>query len=92
MDGMGFIGWIVLGGLAGWVASMIAKTDESMGVLANIVVGIIGAFIGGFLFSMIGGPTVTGFNLTSFLVALVGAVILLFIVRAVAGGRGHRKV
>jgi uncharacterized membrane protein YeaQ/YmgE (transglycosylase-associated protein family) len=84
---MGIIGWIVLGGLAGWIASMIAKTDESMGVLMNIVVGIIGAFIGGFLFSMFGGEGVTGFNLYSFLVALVGAVVLLFIVRAVTGRR-----
>lgn len=86
MDAMGFIGWIVLGGLAGWVASMIAKTDHSMGVLANIIVGIIGAGIGGFLFNMFGGAGVTGFNIYSFLVALVGAVVLLFIVRAVTGG------
>lgn len=87
MDGMGFIGWIVLGGLAGWIASMIAKTDESMGVLMNIIVGIIGAFIGGFVFSMFGGQGVTGFNLYSFLVALIGAVILLMIVRAFTGRR-----
>ncbi len=80
---MGFIGWIILGGLAGWIASMIAKTDESMGVLANIVVGVIGAFIGGFVFSLFGGEGVNGFNIYSFLVALVGAVILLFIVRAI---------
>ena len=87
MDVMGFLGWIVLGGLAGWIASMIAKTDESMGVLMNIVVGIIGAFIGGFLFNMFGGEGVTGFNFYSFLVALVGAVVLLMIVRAVSGRR-----
>jgi uncharacterized membrane protein YeaQ/YmgE (transglycosylase-associated protein family) len=87
MDAMGIIGWIVLGGLAGWIASMIAKTDESMGVLMNIIVGIIGAFIGGLIFSMFGGQGVTGFNLYSFLVALVGAVVLLMIVRAVTGRR-----
>lgn len=80
---MGFIGWIILGGLAGWIASMIAKTDQSMGILANIVVGIIGAFIGGFVFSLFGGESVTGFNIYSFVVALVGAVILLFIARAI---------
>ncbi len=80
---MGFIGWIILGGLAGWIASMIAKTDESMGVLANIIVGIIGAFIGGFVFSLFGGEGVNGFNIYSFVVALVGAVILLAIVKAV---------
>ena len=82
---MGFIGWIVLGGLAGWVASMIAKTDHSMGVFANIIVGIIGAGIGGFLFNMFGAQGATGFNIYSFVVALIGAVILLFIVRAVTG-------
>lgn len=80
---MGFIGWIILGGLAGWIASMIAKTDESMGVLANIVVGVIGAFIGGFVFSLFGGEGVNGFNIYSFLVALVGAVILLAIAKAI---------
>lgn len=80
---MGFIGWIVLGGLAGWIASMIAKTDQSMGVIANIIVGIIGAFIGGFIFSIIGGQGVTGFNIYSFIVALVGAVILLALLKAI---------
>ncbi len=85
MDGMGFIGWIVLGGLAGWIASKIAKTDQSMGILMNIVVGIIGAGIGGFLFNVFGGAGVTGFNLYSFVVALVGAIILLMIVRAFTG-------
>lgn len=80
---MTFIGWIILGGLAGWIASMIAKTDQSMGILANIVVGIVGAFIGGFVFSLFGGEGVNGFNVYSFVVALVGAVILLFIVRAI---------
>lgn len=84
---MGIIGWIVLGGLAGWVASMIAKTDGSMGILANIVVGIIGAGIGGFLFNILGGEGVNGFNLYSFVVALIGAVILLMIVRAVTGSK-----
>ena len=86
MDGgLGFIGWIILGGLAGWVASMIAGTDARQGLLGNILVGIIGAFLGGFVFSLFGGAGVTGFNWWSFLVALVGAVILLFIWRAITG-------
>jgi len=80
---MGIIGWIILGGLAGWIASMIQKTDGQMGILANIVVGIVGAFIGGFVFSLFGGEGVTGFNIYSFLVALVGAVILLWLVKMV---------
>lgn len=78
---MGFIGWIILGGLAGWVASMAQGTDSQMGVFANIAVGVIGAFIGGFVFSLFGGEGVTGFNLYSFVVALVGAVILLGVVK-----------
>jgi uncharacterized membrane protein YeaQ/YmgE (transglycosylase-associated protein family) len=78
---MGIIGWIILGGLAGWIASMIQKTDGQMGILANIVVGVVGAFIGGFVFSLFGGEGVTGINIYSFLVALVGAVILLWLVK-----------
>ncbi|AKM80136.1 MAG: transglycosylase [Candidatus Saccharibacteria bacterium GW2011_GWC2_44_17] len=83
MDAMGIIGWIVLGGLAGWVASMISK--ENGGLLKNIIVGIIGAFIGGFVFSTLGGSEVTGFNFYSFIVALVGALILIFLLRLVTG-------
>ena len=85
MDGLGFIGWIVLGGLAGWVGSMIAGTNKSQGLLGNIVVGIIGGLLGGFIFGLLGGSGVTGFNLWSFLVALVGAVVLLFIWKAITG-------
>jgi len=82
---MGIIGWIILGGLAGWIASMIAGTNREQGLLGNIIVGIIGAFVGGFIFNLFGGVGVTGFNLWSFIVALVGAVILLFIWRAITG-------
>ena len=82
---MGIIAWIVLGALAGWVASIIAGTDARQGAVANIVVGIIGAFLGGFLMSLIGKTGVTGFNPYSFMVALVGAVVLLFVYKAVTG-------
>ena len=81
---MGILAWIILGGLAGWIASKIAGTNESMGILLNIVVGIAGAFVGGFLFSIFGGAGVTGFNIYSFLVALAGAVVLLWIFKAVS--------
>ena len=87
MDELGFIGWIVLGGLAGWVASMIMGNNKSQGLLGNIVVGIIGGLLGGFVFGLFGGAGVTGFNLWSFLVALVGAVVLLFLWRLVTGGK-----
>lgn len=78
---MEFLTWIILGGLAGWIASMFAKTNESMGIFANIVVGIIGAFIGGFVFELFGASDVNGLNLYSLLVATVGAFILLTIVK-----------
>ena len=87
---MGFwdiITWIVVGGLAGRVASMITKTDASMGVFGNIVAGVIGAFVGGFLVGLLGGSGFTGFNIWSFLVALLGAVVVLFIWRAISGRR-----
>jgi len=77
---MGILSWIILGALAGWVASMIMGKNSSMGGIANIGVGIIGAFIGGFVMNLIGSQGVTGFNLTSFLIALLGSVILLAIV------------
>jgi len=75
---MSILGWIILGGLAGWVAQLI--TGRGGGLITNIVVGIVGAFIGGFLMSFAGGGGVTGFNLYSFVVALVGAVVLLVVV------------
>jgi len=83
---MGIISWIVLGGLAGWIASMIMGTDKSMGVMANIFVGIVGALIGGFLLSVFGGSGVTGFNIWSLAVAILGSIILLGIVKAARGG------
>jgi len=73
--------WILFGALAGWIASMIMKTNAQMGAFGNIVVGIIGAFIGGFLFRTLTGVQVEGFNLTSLIVAIIGAVILLGIVK-----------
>lgn len=81
------ITWVVVGGLAGWVASIITKTDAEQGLLGNIVAGIVGALVGGFLVGLLGGEGFTGFNLWSFLVALIGAVIVLFIWKAVTGRR-----
>jgi len=84
---MGLFGWVILGGLAGWIASIIMKTNASMGVIANIVVGVVGALIGGLAFSLGGGSDITGFNLWSLFVAVVGSVILLGIVKAMSGGK-----
>lgn len=77
---MNILLWIILGALAGWIASLIVKTDQ--GLIIDIVVGIVGAFLGGFLFTQFGAQGVTGFNLPSILVAIVGSVILLLIVKA----------
>ncbi len=74
--------WIIFGALAGWIASIIMGTNAQMGAGANIVVGIIGALIGGFIMNAIGGRGVTGFNIYSLLVAIGGAIVLLALVRA----------
>lgn len=81
---MSLIAWIIFGGLAGWIASMIAGTNKQQGVVMNVIVGVIGAFLGGLLMSFFGKSGVTGFNLYSALVAIVGAVILLFVYRSLA--------
>jgi len=78
---MNILAWIVLGGLAGWIASMFAGNNAEQGIIGNIIVGILGAFIGGFLFNVLGGEGVTGFNLWSLIVSVIGATLLLFIVR-----------
>ncbi len=83
--------WIVFGALAGWIASLIMKTDRQMGALANIIVGIAGAFIGGFIMeNFFGQPGVTGFNFYSFLVAIGGAGILIWLVTLLRGRRRRR--
>jgi len=78
---MGIILWIVFGALVGWVASLVMKSEQSL--LWDIVVGIVGAVIGGFVMTLLGESNVNGFNLYSFLVALLGACILIAVVRAV---------
>ena len=82
---MGIILWIILGALAGWVASMIVGTNAEQGILGDVLVGIVGAVLGGLIMNLIGQQPVTGFNLYSFLVALLGAVLLLSIVKAFRG-------
>ena len=87
---MNFIIWLVVGGLVGWVASMIMRTDARQGLLLNIVVGIVGAFLAGLIISpMVGAGTINSgdFSVVSLLVSLVGAIILLAIVNLIRRGR-----
>jgi uncharacterized membrane protein YeaQ/YmgE (transglycosylase-associated protein family) len=78
---MEILAWIIIGAFAGWVASMIMGTNAQMGAVANIIVGIVGALIGGFLFGLLGGEGFTGFNVWSVFVAVVGAVVLLGLIK-----------
>lgn len=80
---MGIIIWIIFGALVGWVASMLMGTDGQQGAVLNIVVGIVGAVIGGFIMSQFGATGVSGFNLYSFVVALLGAMVLIWIVKLI---------
>jgi uncharacterized membrane protein YeaQ/YmgE (transglycosylase-associated protein family) len=76
--------WVIVGAVAGWLASLVMGTNRSQGLLADIVIGIVGGVLGGFLLGALGiGGAVTGVNLTSVVVAFVGAVILIAILRAV---------
>jgi len=80
---MGIILWIIFGGLVGWVASLIMKTDAQQGIVINVVVGIIGAIIGGWVMGLFGDGGVNGFTFYSFIVALLGAVLLIMMVKTV---------
>jgi uncharacterized membrane protein YeaQ/YmgE (transglycosylase-associated protein family) len=83
---MSIVGWLVLGLIAGFIASKVVnKAGE--GLILDIVLGIVGAVVGGFLFTQFGATGVTGFNLYSMFVAVIGAVVVLVIYHAVVGRR-----
>jgi uncharacterized membrane protein YeaQ/YmgE (transglycosylase-associated protein family) len=75
---VGIISWIVVGAIAGWLAGMIVRGDESLGIIGKIVLGIVGAVVGGFLAGLLlpGEDYVTGINITTVIVATIGAVIV----------------
>ncbi len=83
----GFLGWIILGGIAGWLASKIMKTDAQMGIVLNIIVGIVGGLLGGWILSAFGVDVSGGGLIFSMLTAIGGAVILLWLVGLVTGRR-----
>jgi len=84
---MSIIGWIILGLIAGFIASKIVE-GSGQGFFLNIALGIVGAVVGGFLYSaVLGGEGVTGINIGSIIVSIIGAIIVLWVYNAVAGGR-----
>jgi uncharacterized membrane protein YeaQ/YmgE (transglycosylase-associated protein family) len=91
---MGIISWLVVGAIAGYLAGMLVKGDESLGVIGHIVLGIIGALVGGFLAGILTGGSdyTTGINITTIVVATIGAVIAVVVYNAIRGntrtGRG----
>jgi uncharacterized membrane protein YeaQ/YmgE (transglycosylase-associated protein family) len=90
---MGILAWIIVGAIAGWLAGLLVKGDERYGVLGHIVLGIVGAIVGGFLVGLaLGGDYVTGVNVTTIVVAVIGAVIAVVVWNALLGrprvGRG----
>ena len=84
---MSIIGWIVLGLIAGFIASKIVNKQGS-GIIVDIVLGVVGAIVGGFLFTQLGAVGVTGFNLWSMIVAIIGAIVILLLYHAILGRRG----
>lgn len=87
---MGVILWLIIGGIVGWLASLIMKTDAQQGILGNVLVGILGAFVGGHLIApMMGGVGAMhgGIGIRSFVVSLLGAVVLLGLINLIRRGR-----
>lgn len=84
---LGFLGWIVIGGIAGWIASMIMNRDASMGIFANIAAGVVGGLIGGWVLSLFGVDVAGGNWIFSMFTCILGAVIVLWIVNMIAGRR-----
>lgn len=78
---MNIILWIILGAAAGWIADMLMESAH--GMLEDIILGVIGAFVGGFILNFFGQPGVTGFNIYSLVVAVIGAVVLIFLGRLI---------
>jgi uncharacterized membrane protein YeaQ/YmgE (transglycosylase-associated protein family) len=83
---MSIFGWIILGLVAGFIASKIVNA-QGQGLMLDIVLGIVGAVVGGFLFSLFGAEGISGFNLYSMIVAIAGSIVVLWIYHAVTGRR-----
>ncbi len=86
---LSLLGWIILGLISGFIASRVVNS-QGEGCFLNIALGLVGAMVGGFIFSTIGGSSITGFNLYSMFVAIIGAIVVLLIYHAVTGKRTLR--
>ena len=89
---MNFLIWIVVGGILGWLASMVMKTDAQQGILLNVIVGIVGAFLGGLLLAPLFGTgtiNTSDFSMSGLLISFLGAIILLAIVNLFRRGRAR---
>ena len=84
---MSILAWIIVGLIAGWLAKMVVPGEGPGGVLGDLIIGIIGAIIGGWVFNYFGHAGATGINIPSIIVAFIGSIILLLIMRAVTGRR-----
>ena len=87
---MSLLGWVLFGLITGFVASRVVN-QKGEGCILNIVLGILGACVGGFIFNSIGGAGITGFNLYSMFVAVIGAIVVLIIYHAFTGRRGFKQ-
>lgn len=90
---MGILSWLIVGAIAGWLAGLLVRGDESLGVVGHIVLGIVGAIIGGFIAGVLtGGDYITGVNVTTIVVSVIGAIIAVVAYNAMRGssrtGRG----
>lgn len=88
---MGLLSWIILGGIAGWIATAATGVAEKRGCVFNIILGVLGSIVGGWVFEHFGHRGMTGFSGWSLLVATVGAMIFLFLARLIGAGKGRRR-
>jgi uncharacterized membrane protein YeaQ/YmgE (transglycosylase-associated protein family) len=84
---MSILTWIIVGIIAGALAKMVVPGEGPGGLIGDLIVGVVGAFVGGWIFNQFGHPGVSGFNLSSIIVAFIGSVVLLFVLRLISGRR-----
>jgi uncharacterized membrane protein YeaQ/YmgE (transglycosylase-associated protein family) len=87
---MSILSWIIVGIIAGWLAKMVIPGEGPRGVLGDLVIGVVGAIAGGWIFNFFGHPGATGVNVGSIIVAFIGAVVVLWLARQFVGTRGPR--